>query len=50
MRSIPCLLMNGRKSVSDTRNMMAAISVTMHNGSSGFSSRLASLWLQEVLE
>ena len=45
---IPCLLMNGRKSVSDTRNMMAAISVTMHSGSFGSSSRLASLWLQEV--
>ena len=48
VRSIPCLPMNGRKSVSDTRNMMAAISVTMHSGSFGSSSRLASLWLQEV--
>ena len=39
-----------KKSVSDTRNMMAAISVTMPSGSSGSSSRLVFLWLQEVLE
>lgn len=39
-----------KKSVNDTKNMMAAISVTMPSGSSGFSSRLVSLWLQEVLE
>ena len=50
MRLIPCLSMNRIKFVNDTRNMMAAISVTMHNGSSGFSSRLVSLLLQEVLE
>ena len=48
MRSIPCLPMNGRKSVNDTRNIMAAISVTMPSGSFGSSLRLASLWLQEV--
>ena len=39
-----------QKKVRDTRNMMAAISVTMPSGPSGSSSRLASLWLQEVLE
>ena len=48
VRSIPCLPMNGRKSVNDTRNIMAAISVTMPSGSFGSSLRLASLWLQEV--
>ena len=32
VRSIPCLLMNGRKSVNATRNIMAAISVTMPSG------------------
>ena len=37
MRSIPCLLMNGRKFVNDTRNMMVVISVTMPSGSSGSS-------------
>ena len=37
MRSIPCSLMNGKKSVNDTKNMMAAISVTMPSGSSGSS-------------
>lgn len=30
--------------------MMAAISVTMPSGSFGSSSRLVSLWLQEVME
>ena len=39
-----------KKSGSDTRNMMDVISVIMTSGSSGSSSRLASLWLQEVLE
>ena len=29
MRSIPCLPMNGRKSMSDIRDMMAATLVTM---------------------
>lgn len=37
MRLITCLPMNGRKSVNDTRNMIAAISVTMPSGSSGSS-------------
>ena len=36
VRSIPCLPMNGRKSVNATRNMMVATSVTMHSGSSFF--------------
>lgn len=31
---------DGKKSVNDTRNMMAAISVTMHSGSFGSSSPL----------
>ena len=31
-------------------NPYVVISVTMPSGSSGFSSRLVSLWLQEVLE
>ena len=39
-----------KKSVNATRNMMVATSVTMPNGSFGFSSQLVSLWLQEVLE
>ena len=43
VRSIPCLLMNGRKSVNATRNMMVAISVTMPSGSFGSSLRLVSL-------
>ena len=47
MRSIPCSLMNGKKSVNDTRNMMVVISGTMPSGSFGSSLRLASLWLQE---
>ena len=34
VRSIPCLLMNGKKSVNATKNMMVAISVTMPSGSS----------------
>ena len=38
VRSIPCLLMNGKKSVSDTRNIMVATSVTMPSGSFGSSS------------
>ena len=38
VRSIPCLLMNGKKSVNATRNMMVAISVTMPSGSFGSSS------------
>ena len=42
VRSIPCLLMNGRKSVNDTRNMIAAISVTMPSGSFGSSLFLVS--------
>ena len=43
VRSIPCLPMNGRKSVNATRNMMVAISVTMLSGSFGFSLPLDSL-------
>lgn len=39
-----------KKSVNATKNMMVATSVTMPNGSFGFSSQLVSLWLQEVLE
>ena len=45
---IPCLLMNGRKSVNATRNMMVVTLVTIPSGSSGSSSRLVSLWLLEV--
>ncbi len=37
-----------KKSVNDTRNMMAAISVTMPSGSFGSSLLSASLWLQEL--
>ena len=37
-----------KKVLSDTRNMMVAILVTMPNGSFGSSLRLAFLWLQEV--
>ena len=33
VRSIQCLLMNGRMFMNDTRNMMAATSVTMPCGS-----------------
>ena len=33
-----------------TRNMMVVTLVTMPSGSSDSSSRLVSLWLQEVLE
>ncbi len=45
---IPCLLMNGRKSVNVTRNMRTVTLVTTSNGSFGSSLRLKSLWLQEV--
>ncbi len=40
---IPCLLMNGRKSVNVTRNMRTVTLVTTSNGSFGSSSSLASL-------
>ena len=42
LRLIPCLSMNRIKFVNDTRNMMAAISVTMPSGSFGSSSSLVS--------
>ena len=48
VRSIPCLLMNGRKSVNATRNIMVVTLVTMPSGSTGSSSFLAwsfSAWL-----
>ena len=48
VRSIPCSLMNGKKSVNDTRNMMVVISGTMPSGSFGSSLLSASLWLQEL--